>query len=153
MSAMADADLDSLRSLLGGGSPDGAAAEPAQVLKTQLLDLADAPALPIDRSRYAWSEVAPGILVAVVQEDKARGMRACLVSGKAGARHPRHRHGGDELILVLEGVLKDERGAYGPGAVCRSRTGDVHSEQAVQNCLCYVVYYGELQMLDEAPAS
>jgi putative transcriptional regulator len=148
MGAMPDADLDSLRVLLGGESPDGAAAEPAPVVKTQLLDLADAPALPIDRSRYAWSEVAPGILVAVVKQDAARGMRACLVSGKAGARHPRHRHGGDELILVLEGVLKDERGAYAPGAVCRSRAGDVHSEQAEQDCLCYVVYYGELEMLE-----
>lgn len=148
MGAMADADLDSLRSLLGG-SLDGAAAEPAQVVKTQLLDLADAPALPIDPSRYQWSEPAPGIRLAVVKQDKARGMRACLVAGKAGARHPRHRHGGDELILVLEGVLKDERGAYGPGALCRSRTGDVHSEEAVQDCLCYVVYYGELEMLEE----
>lgn len=150
---MADADLDSLRALLGGASPDGAAAEPDEVVKTQLLDLADAPALPIDSSRYQWSEPAPGIRLAVVKEDKARGMRACLVSGKAGARHPRHRHGGDELILVLEGVLKDERGAYGPGAVCRSRTGDVHSEEAVQDCLCYVVYYGELEMLEGVPAS
>lgn len=145
---MVDQDLDALRALLGGASPDGGAAEPAQVVKTQLLDLADAPAMPIDHSRYEWSEVVPGILVAVVKEDEARGMRACLVSGKAGARHPRHRHGGDELILVLEGVLKDERGAYGPGAVCRSRTGDVHSEEAVEDCLCYVVYYGELEMLE-----
>jgi len=150
MSAMADADLDPLRSLLGGGSLEGAAAEPDKVVKTQLLDLADAPALPIDRSRYAWSEVAPGILIALVKQDGARGMRACLVSGKAGARHPRHRHGGDELILVLEGVLKDERAAYGPGAVCRSRAGDVHSEQAEEDCLCYVVYYGELEMLEES---
>ena len=136
-----------LRALLGAPADLSAALPDAQV-KTQLLDLADAPRLPIDESRYEWSEVAPGVRVAIVREDKARGVRACLVAGKAGARHPRHRHGGDELILVLEGVLRDERASYGPGAVCRSRQGDVHSEQAVEDCLCFVVYYGELEMLE-----
>jgi putative transcriptional regulator len=147
-SPLPDQDGDTLRALLGAPPADLAGALPKALVKSQLLDLADAPALPIDPSRYEWSEVAPGVHVAIVREDAARGMRACLVSGKAGARHPRHRHGGDELILVLEGVLQDERGSYGPGAVCRSRKGDVHSEQAVQDCLCYVVYYGELEMLE-----
>lgn len=149
MTAMADADLEALCSLLASASPDGAVA-PDPIAKAQLLDLADAPALPIDFARYQWFDAVPGIRLAVVKEDASRGMRACLASGKAGARHPRHRHGGDELILVLEGELKDERGSYGPGILCRSRTGDVHSEQVVQDCLCYVVYYGELEMLEEA---
>ena len=144
---MADHETDTLRALLGAPA-DLAAAQPDAHVKTQLLDLADAPSLPIDASRYAWSDIAPGIRVAVVKEDKRRGVRACLVAGTAGARHGRHRHGGDELILVLEGVLRDERGSYGPGALCRSREGEIHSEQAVEDCLCYVVYYGELEMLE-----
>lgn len=144
---MADHETDTLRALLGAPA-DLAVALPDPRVKSQLLDLADAPATPIDRSRYQWSEVAAGIRVAVVREDPERGVRACLVEGRAGARHARHRHGGDELILVLQGSLRDERGTYGPGAVCRSRTGDVHSEQAVEDCLCYVVYYGELEMLE-----
>ena len=149
MSAMVDQDLDALRSLLGEVSPDDRSA-PAPSLKQQLLDLADAPALPIDPSRYQWFDAVPGIKLAVVKEDPARGMRGCLAWGKAGARHPRHRHGGDEVILVLEGVLRDERGAYGPGTICHSRTGDVHSEHVVEDCVCYVVYYGELEMLESA---
>jgi len=148
MSAMADEDISTLRSLLGAVAPDGAAA-PDPILRQQLLDLADAPALPIDPSRYQWFEAVPGIKLAVVKEDPARGMRACLAWGKAPARNPRHRHGGDEVIFVLEGVLRDERGVYGPGAVCRSRTGDVHSEEVVEDCFCYVVYYGELEMLEK----
>lgn len=142
-----EADIDTLRALLGTASPDGAVA-PDSCLRQQLLDLADAPALPIDPSRYQWFDAVPGIQLAVVKEDPSRGMRACLARGKTGARHPRHRHGGDELILVLEGVLRDERGSYGPGAVCRSRTGDVHTEEVVLDCVCYVVYYGELTMLE-----
>ena len=147
---MAEHELETLRALLDTSTGGAGVAEPDAHVKTQLLDLADAPELPIDPSRYQWSEVAPGVRVAVVKEDAQRGVRACLVSGTAGARHPRHRHGGDELILVLEGVLEDERGTYGPGAVCHSRKGDVHSERAVEDCLCYVVYYGELEMLEEA---
>jgi putative transcriptional regulator len=142
-----DQDIEALQSLLGG-SPSETTPLPGAAARQQLLDLADAPALPIDVSRYDWFDAVPGIKLSLVKEDKARGLRACLALGKAGARHPRHRHGGDELILVLEGVLKDERGSYGPGALCHSRTGDVHSEEVVEDCLCYVLYYGDLEMLE-----
>ena len=55
----------------------------------------------------------------------------------------RHRHLGDEDILVLEGSLSDGRGAYGPGQICRSRTGSVHAEEAgPDGCICFVAYYG-----------
>jgi anti-sigma factor ChrR (cupin superfamily) len=148
MNAMADEDIEALHALLPSVSSSQATAAPDPIVKQQLLDLADAPALPIDVSRYAWFDAVPGIKLAVLKEDPSRGLRACLAWGKAGARHPRHRHGGDELILVLEGVLRDERGEYGPGAVCHSRTGDVHSEEVVEDCLCYVLYFGELEMLE-----
>ncbi len=148
MSAVADEDIEELQALLGRSSPNDATPVLSPTVRQQLLDLADAPALPVDVSRYAWFEAVPGIKLAVVKEEPSRGLRVCLALGKAGARHPRHRHGGDELILVLEGVLKDERASYGPGALCHSRTGDIHSEQVVEDCLCYVLYYGELEMLE-----
>ena len=119
-------------------------------MKAQLLDLADAPSPPLDVARYRWLPAAPGIELAVLREDASRGMRAVLARGVKGARHPRHRHGGDELILVLEGVLRDERGTYGPGALCHSRMGEIHTEEVVEDCVCYVVYYGELEMLEKA---
>lgn len=151
MNQMSEEDLGSLREMLSGLPPQPAV-EPDPALRAQLLDLAEMPSLPVDPARYRWFEPVPGIRIAIVKEDAQRGLRACLAIGKAGARHPRHRHGGDELIYVLEGVLRDERGSYGPGALCRSRTGDVHSEEVVEDCLCYIVYYGELEML-EGPAA
>lgn len=150
---MSDEDLKSLKELLGRLSEHDLAVVPDPLVRQQLLDLADAPTLPLDLSGFDWSEPAPGVKLAVLREDPARGMRGCLAWGRAGSRVPRHRHGGDELIYVLEGVLRDERASYGPGALCRSRAGDVHSEQVVEDCLCYVVYYGELEMLEDAPAS
>jgi anti-sigma factor ChrR (cupin superfamily) len=115
-------------------------------LRRQTLDLAEAPAMPIDVSAYTWDEVVPGVRVHVMKDDPERGMRACLVWADPGAVHPRHRHTGDEVILVLQGGIKDENGSYGPGEICRSRPGSVHSEQALpgEECICYVLYHGEL---------
>lgn len=121
-------------------------------LRRQLLDIALAPAVPIDTSAYAWRELGPGIRFHVVREDAARGMQACLVWAVPGARNARHRHGGDEVILVLQGSLRDESGTYGPGQICRSREGSTHTEEALpgDDCFCYVVYYGPLEFLGDA---
>jgi putative transcriptional regulator len=139
--AAASASLDDLtRSLAFPPEPD---------VRQQVLDLAAAPPTPIDPAAYDWREIAPGIRVHVMQEDRARGMRACLVWAAPGVRHAVHRHGGDEVILVLQGGLRDERGSYGPGDICRSRAGSVHAEVAEPgaDCFCYVAYYGDLEYL------
>lgn len=114
--------------------------------RVQLMDLLEAPRGPVDRSAFGWAEAGPGLKLHVVSEDAARGVKRCLVWGKPGASTARHGHSGDEVILVLEGRLKDDRGAYGPGDICRSAPGDVHQEQVLgeDDCVCFVVYYGEL---------
>ena len=128
-----------------------ASAAPDPVLRQQILDLSQAPEPDtLDLAAISWQEVVPGVRLRVLKEDPARGMRACLVWARPGARHPRHRHLGDENILVLRGAIRDERGVYGPGQVCRSRAGSAHSEEALpgEECLCYVVYYGALEPLE-----
>jgi anti-sigma factor ChrR (cupin superfamily) len=120
---------------------------PDPSLRQQVLDLSEAPALPTDLAALAWEEPVPGLRMRMMREDAARGMRAYLVWAQPGARHPRHRHAGDENILVLRGGIRDDRGDYGPGEVCRSRAGSTHSEEALpgDDCVCYVVYYGPLE--------
>ena len=124
--------------------------QPPPSLREQILDLAQAPTPPLDLGAYAWVEIAPGVRVHVLEDDPQRGVRACLVWAQPGSRHPRHRHLGDENILVLQGRVRDERGTYGPGQVCRSRAGSIHSQEALagEDCVCYVVYYGELEVLE-----
>ena len=53
-------------------------------------------------------------------------------------------------ILALSGRLRDHRGSYGPGDICRSATGSEHSETAEgpDDCVCYVVYHGGHEMLE-----
>ena len=134
-----------LASLEGPLSPQ----PPAGALRAQVMDLARAPRAPIDPGQYRWLEIAPGIKLHVLEEDRSRSMRACLIWARPGARHPRHRHGGDENVLVLQGTFRDDRGTYGPGDICRSRAGSDHEEEAVgeEDCICYVVYYGDLEVL------
>ena len=114
--------------------------------RVQLIDLLEAPRGPVDRAVFGWVDVGPGLKLSVVSEDAARGVKRCLVWGKPGASTARHGHSGDEVILVLEGRLKDDRGAYGPGDICRSGPGNVHQEQVVgeDDCICFVLYYGDL---------
>ncbi len=114
--------------------------------RAQFSDLLHAPPGPIDRSAYAWADVGPGLKLHLVSEDPGRGVRRCLVWGAPGAKTPRHGHSGDEVILVLEGSLEDDRGVYGPGEICRSTAADIHQEQVVGDvdCVCFVLYYGEL---------
>jgi anti-sigma factor ChrR (cupin superfamily) len=122
-------------------------ATPSESTRQQLLDLARAPSLPLDLESYAWDELAPGIQVHMLWEDPARGARAFLAWGRPGARHVRHRHLGDENILVLQGALGDEHGRYRAGDLCRSRAGSVHTEDVLpgEDCICYVFYYGALE--------
>lgn len=132
--------LGHVTSLLAGSAP-----EPR--LRQEILDLSEAPRLPLDLKAFDWQEIAPGVRVHVVREEPARDMRACLVWADPGATHARHRHLGGENILVLQGAIRDERGTYRPGEICRSRTDSVHSEEALagDDCICYVVYYGDLE--------
>lgn len=123
---------------------------PRPALRQRVLDLLGAPAMPLDLEAYAWDEPLPGVRFCTLEEDTGRGVRKVLVWAKAGARYPRHRHLGEEDILVLAGHLRDERGTYGPGDICRSETGTDHSEEVVgqDDCICYVVYRGTHEMLE-----
>jgi anti-sigma factor ChrR (cupin superfamily) len=122
---------------------------PREDLRQELLDLAPAPRGPIDPAAYPWTEVGPGIQLVELHSDPLRSMRGCLVWARPGAMTPRHRHLGDEVILVLEGALRDHRGSYHAGQICRSRTGSTHTEEVLPgpDCFCYVVYYGEHELV------
>jgi anti-sigma factor ChrR (cupin superfamily) len=124
---------------------------PAAVTREQLLDLADAPRELPDLEALTWEEVAPGVRLHVLKEDPSRGMRACLAWAKPGATTGRHVHkGGDELILVLRGGLRDDRGEYHEGDLCRSREGSVHTEEILpgEDCVAYLLYYCEQEAVD-----
>ena len=129
----------------------GTAVDPDPGLREHVLEMAEAPRLPLDLEAYSWDEEIPGIKMHTLKDDPEGGMRAVLVWARPGASVPPHRHLGDEEILVLQGALKDHRGVYGPGDICRSRAGFVHSEEvfSTEDCICYVVYHGGHELVSE----
>ncbi len=118
-------------------------AAPAANARERLLRLARAPRSLAELPPGPWDEWAPGLRARVVEEEPT-GVRSVLVRGLPGVVVPRHRHLGDEDILVLRGALRDGRAVYRPGDLCHSAPGSVHSEEVVgdEECVCFVVYYG-----------
>jgi len=115
---------------------------PRSAVRDRIMDLSGAPRRPVNLSAYTWDEIAPGVRLHVMNEDRSRGVRAALMWADPGARRPSHRHIGDEEILVLEGSLTIGQGAYTPGDICRVDAGWFHVEEAAKggNCVCYVVH-------------
>ncbi|MCU0684423.1 MAG: cupin domain-containing protein [Polyangiaceae bacterium] len=71
------------------------------------------------------------------------GGAAMFARFEPGFAFPKHRHEGEEAILVFEGPLADDAGGhYGPGAMLRSADGSCHvvsvPEESPEACLCLV---------------
>jgi anti-sigma factor ChrR (cupin superfamily) len=133
------ADLrDLAAAALAGASP----VAPPMAVRDQVLAFADAPRGEVDTSQYTWREIAPGFRVHDLRDDPERGIRTLLIWADAGATNVRHRHLGEEHILVLKGTLKDDRGIYRAGEMCHSRPGEVHAEAttAEEECVCFAIY-------------
>lgn len=61
-----------------------------------------------------------------------------VVRYEPGASFESHRHDLGEEILVLEGVLGDERGTYGPGTFIKNPPGSSHAPFSKDGCTLLV---------------
>ncbi len=64
-----------------------------------------------------------------------------------GASAPRHRHGGLETIVVLEGAQSDERGTYGVGSVVMNPEGSAHSVWSDTGCVVLIQWERPVEFL------
>jgi anti-sigma factor ChrR (cupin superfamily) len=128
--------LDTLGRLLSPVEPDPR-------VRREVLLLAEAPREPITTEAYAWREIAPGVRIHDFETAAAPGVTRHLVWAAPGAVHPRHRHDGDEIALVLQGRFRDDHASFGPGDICRRRQGSVHTAhfEGGEDCVCYVLCY------------
>jgi anti-sigma factor ChrR (cupin superfamily) len=122
----------------------------ASQVRSLLMDLAQAPSLPIDLSALSWEEVGPGVKRSIVHHDPAREMYGTILWAKPGSRYPPHRHQGDESFLVLQGHCRDDAADYRAGSVARKRPGTAHSVEFLpgEDCIGYVVSYGGHESVD-----
>jgi anti-sigma factor ChrR (cupin superfamily) len=90
--------------------------------------------------RPAQADFRPGLFdgQSALPLHEFEGEHVALVRWRPGARIPRHRHCGGEEILVLDGVLEDEHGAYPKGTWLRSPDGSEHTPFSDEGCLIFV---------------
>jgi hypothetical protein len=78
-----------------------------------------------------WKRDIPGAAYFHFQPGAAcAGAESGVVRVAPGALFPRHRHLGHEITFVLDGLLLDRGGAYGPGSVVEAEAGSEHDYRA-----------------------
>jgi anti-sigma factor ChrR (cupin superfamily) len=82
----------------------------------------------------------PGVQIASVAGDSNGGPHAAILRYEPGALVPAHRHVGFEVIYVLEGSQRDERGTYGAGTLVVNRPGDEHTVQSDDGCTVLIFW-------------
>lgn len=75
--------------------------------------------------RTAW----PGVRLSFLLDDSGAA-RAVLIAMDPGCCYPRHRHLGDEEVLVLAGAYADAWGEHRAGEFLVNRAGSVHAATA-----------------------
>jgi putative transcriptional regulator len=102
------------------------------------------------RDRTRWTTLLPGILYLDVEAGPAlAGQRAGLVSIASGHTFPEHRHVGEELVLVLQGVLHDvaDGSMARAGTILRRGPDHVHAVRAEgDDDLVYAVVVPDVQI-------
>ena len=91
-------------------------------------------------SSGSWGSLREGVEVLRLWGDPREGASVAMLRYAAGARVPRHRHGGFELIYVISGSQSDERGTYDAGSLVVNVEGDEHSVRSDEGCLVLIVW-------------
>jgi len=100
-------------------------------------------------SDRAWQEVQPGIRMKHLWADAQTNRRAVMSRVEPGARLPRHRHVGDELVFVIEGALADEFGAVTAGNMGYRPDGCVHTVASPQGATALAIITGGIEPVTE----
>ena len=81
-----------------------------------------------------------GVWRRMLDRDGAESGRATsIVRYQPNSRFARHVHdGGEEEVLVLEGIFSDEHGDHGPGTYLRRPPGSCHAPFSEDGCLLFV---------------
>ena len=81
----------------------------------------------IKLNEIAWIDALPGVRQKPIFSDKETHRRAIVARFEPGAKLPRHRHVGDEIVFVIEGSNADESGELVAGNMNYRPNGCTHS--------------------------
>jgi anti-sigma factor ChrR (cupin superfamily) len=101
------------------------------------MDPADREFVRIDSAGTAWPPGAePGVFTMPLHSGERESV--ALMKLAPGTRLQPHGHPAGEEILVLEGALEDDDGAYPKGAWLRNPPGSSHAPRSRDGCTFYV---------------
>ncbi len=94
----------------------------------------------VDGSALDWHDSPmPGVQRRMLERDGGEQARATsIVRYAPGSRFSPHTHERGEELFVLDGVLEDEFGHYGPGSYIKNPPGSAHTPASVTGCLLWV---------------
>jgi anti-sigma factor ChrR (cupin superfamily) len=111
-------------------------------------DIAGAPpSKNFDLSEIAWVDAMPGVHQKPIWQDKESKRRAALVRFDPGARLPRHKHVGDELIFVIEGSNADESGEVLSGNMNYRPNGCTHTVTSKNGATIFALVTGGVEIM------
>lgn len=92
--------------------------------------------LPAGLDGLRWQMLLPGLARFPLPLDGGGG-DAQLLRVRPGRSSPRHDHEGEELVLILDGAMRDERDLYRRGEVALAEPGVSHRPSAEPGAVCY----------------
>ncbi len=103
-------------------------------------------AIPWQPTRY------PGIDVHFYASDRSSGRALALIRMAPGCSYPRHRHRGEEHLLVVQGGYRDDRGVHRAGEFAHYGDGTDHAPIAVDEpgapaCVLLALAHEGIQLL------
>ena len=96
-------------------------------------------------SEIAWVDAMAGVRQKPIWHDKETKRRAAMVRFEPGAKLPRHKHVGDELIFVIEGSNADESGEVVAGNLNYRPNGCVHTVTTQHGATVLAVVWGRTE--------
>jgi anti-sigma factor ChrR (cupin superfamily) len=94
-----------------------------------------------------WEPLRDGIQALRLWGDPREGPSVALLRYIPGARVPKHRHAGLELIYVVSGAQSDERGTYTAGTLVVNPEGDEHDVWSDVGCTVLIVWERPIEFL------
>jgi anti-sigma factor ChrR (cupin superfamily) len=103
----------------------------------------------ISISDLAWQEQQPGVRMKTIWEHPETKRRAVMTRIEPDAKLPLHRHVGDELVFVIEGVISDEFGTVTAGNVGYRPNGCVHTVSTRNGATLLAILTGAVEPATE----
>jgi len=105
------------------------------------------PSQTIVLSDIPWTEWMPGVRQKAFWSDPATKRRAAMARWEPGAKLPRHKHIGDELLFMIEGSNFDESGELRTGNASYFPNGWTHTVVSKNGHTAIAFVTGEVETM------